>query len=108
MRALDVAPRTNDLGDTVELSIACQLGALEPEDVKAECLFEKRKPGAESAEPEVGRFELMPNGASKSGETIFKLAMELPDSGMFDYRIRVFPFHPKLGHSFETGLMLWL
>ena len=108
VRALDVAPRTNDLGDTVELSIACRLGDLKPEDVKIECLFEKQRPGAETDAPHIERFELRADGVTEAGETVFKLAMKPPDSGLFDYRVRVFPFNPKLGHSFEMGLMLWL
>lgn len=108
VRALEVAPSTNDLGDSVELSVACRLGDLEPDDVRVECLFEKRVPGSADADPEDGRFELRANGETDSGEVVFKLTMELPDSGLFDYRVRIFPYHPKLGHSFEMGLMLWL
>ena len=108
IRALDVASRTNDLGGTIDLSIACWLGDLEPEDVRVECLVEEQRPGSGGSDTEAARFDLHPDGVTESGETVFKLAMQPPDSGLFDYRIRVFPFHPKLGHRFETGFMLWL
>jgi len=108
IRALDVAPRTNDLGDTIELSIACRLGDLAPEDVRVECLVEAQRPGAKPESHAVEHFDLQADGVTEDGETIFKLAMAPPDSGLFDYRVRIFPFHSKLGHSFEMGLMLWL
>jgi starch phosphorylase len=46
----------------------------------------------------------IPNDA---GEQRYVLDLAPDLCGRLDYRIRAYPFHERLAHPFELGLMLW-
>ena len=55
------------------------------------------------------RYELEWEGSkTEAGEDQFCLQLSPELCGKLEYRIRVYPCHELLTHSFETGLMLWL
>jgi len=45
---------------------------------------------------------------TEGGEDQFALQLSPELCGKLEYRIRVYPCHELLTHSFETGLMIWL
>ena len=45
---------------------------------------------------------------TEAGENIFALEMQPEHCGELEYRIRIYPYHDLLTHSFEMGMMRWL
>ena len=39
---------------------------------------------------------------------IYRAEMLPPLSGLQQFQLRAYPYHPDLGHPFETGCMLWV
>jgi starch phosphorylase len=99
----DVALRT---GETLTIRVAAQLDKLAPDDVLIECLI--------GQETESGQFTKIdnhvftPGERLDSGETLYTLGLRPRLAGLQYYKIRMFPFHPALGHRYEAGYMLWL
>jgi starch phosphorylase len=55
------------------------------------------------------RYELEWEGVkNEAGEDLFSLQLSPELCGRLEYRIRVYPCHELLTHSFETGQMIWL
>ena len=54
------------------------------------------------------RHSLAPDGSlDDTGEQRYVLDLAPDLCGRLDYRIRAYPFHERLAHRFELGLMLW-
>jgi len=106
LRRLDPAPLAIRAGTPLTIQVAAQLGSLSPDDVLMECLV-----GRES---EDGQFQTLdtlvfkPGKRLDSGETVFTLELLPHLPGLQYYKIRMFPFHPALGHRYEAGYLRWL
>lgn len=101
----DSVPTNILSGDTLELKVAVTLDGLAPEDVVVECISGKDDDRGNFEVVECNRFEkLSENGK----DTIFKLDLSPSLSGLQYYKIRVYPYHALLSHSFEMGFMRWL
>ncbi|GMR18455.1 MAG: glycosyltransferase family 1 protein [Gammaproteobacteria bacterium] len=102
----DHAPQEIKAGNTLPIRITAQLNGLKADDVKVECLV--------GTEDEEGEFEVKDNFlleaaiSNSNGEVEFKLDLCPTLSGLQYYRIRMYPYHKLLSHSFETGWMIWL
>jgi starch phosphorylase len=46
--------------------------------------------------------------AGHADETLYRLDLQPPLSGLQYYKIRIYPSHPLLSHRFEMGCMLWI
>ncbi len=92
-------------GEALSLAVAADLNGLEPGDLVVECLC-----GSEEAEGFVveQRTALKPTEERDGGAVIYRAEMLPPLSGLQQFQLRAYPYHPDLGHPFETGRMLWL
>ena len=91
-------------GEKETLSVAVRLNGLLPQEVRVEALLENTSQCWEKAQSLI----LEPEKALEGDERLFSKEVEFPDSGVWEYRLRVYPYHPDLVHPFETGLMRWL
>jgi len=106
LRQLEEPPTQVKSGEDIPLRIAANLNGLQAEDVIVECLVGTEDGTGDFTLRE--NYALSPDGATDTGETIFKLDL-CPDlSGLQYYQLRIHPFHPLLAHRFETGYMIWL
>ena len=107
LRRIDLPQSRIHFGESVLLEVGVTLNGLGPRDVTVEVLFD---PSKKDCEPlKAPRLELAPDGTlTAAGECRFALKLEPDLCGKLDYRIRCFPNHELLTHSFELGLMVWL
>jgi len=106
MRLVEQSAQAISAGESVDIRVAAQLGALGASDVRVECLV-----GTENEHGDfvAGQsFDFGPAGTNDQGETLFSLNLLPPLSGFQYFKIRMYPFSPLLSHRFETGCMMWL
>ena len=105
-RRLDTAPGRISFGDKLQIGVAVKLNGLGFADVAVEVLV---WPTANAAGDAIVTRRLNPVGPLPGdGEYAFELDFQPNLSGKLEYRLRVFPFHERLTHPFELGLMLWV
>ncbi|MFW6198696.1 MAG: alpha-glucan family phosphorylase, partial [Acidobacteriota bacterium] len=97
----EAPPDRIGLGDDATLTVRVHLAGLAPEDVAVECLLELQDGSTESR-------RLEPAGDANSGGTLYRLRLSPVDSGPLHYRIRAYPWHPRLTHDLELGCLRWL
>ncbi|MCP4044080.1 MAG: glycosyltransferase family 1 protein, partial [Gammaproteobacteria bacterium] len=93
-------------GDALPVRLKADLGGLEADDVKVECVVGTTREDGQFHGHEC--FSLVPEKREKSGEIWFSLDLRPALPGPQYYKIRMFPFHKLLSHPFELGCMLWL
>ncbi|MEN8133284.1 MAG: alpha-glucan family phosphorylase, partial [Pseudomonadota bacterium] len=93
--------------EVLSLDVLVFLNGLNHDDVVVECLF--------GNEDEQGRFilskcyKLDPEQQQEAGDQVtFSIKLQLDSSGLQYYKIRMYPYHPLLSHSFEMGFLIWL
>jgi len=106
MRRIDSAPETVLSGAPFPIEIAVNLDSLVAHDVYMECLVGVLADNGIFQTQEI--YRLQADGKNNQGETLFKLDLKSPLSGLQFYKIRIYPYHDLLGRRFETGLLLWL
>ena len=106
LRRIDVPPARIRFGASLLVEVAANLDGLTPADVVVELLF-----GASTIQGDASttlRRALEADGTlTEHGEHRFVLQLEPELCGRLDYRIRCYPHHDLLTHSFELGLMVW-
>lgn len=122
------AVSTLEFTEDLSLAVAVQLGGLQPEDVRVECILRREVCSeltvpvphyAQSSQIEDGvRYldneavmvqPLEPeNHVRGDGTCLYRLTLNAPWCGALNYRIRAVPQHPYQSHPYETGLMSWL
>ena len=91
--------------ESITLQVNVELGKLKPDDIKVECLFGRHEINDNFDVFE--KFELV--AGEKSGKAVeYKLEITPQQAGLQSYKLRIYPYHPLLSHSLETGYMLWL
>ncbi|MGH8396997.1 MAG: alpha-glucan family phosphorylase [Gammaproteobacteria bacterium] len=105
MRRLNDPPARVKIDEPLPLEVAVRLNGLDPASVCVECVF--------GDEDEEGNYiksvsHCLEAAGSLEGETIYKAVINSEHCGLYQFRIRCFPQHPRLSHPFETGCMLWL
>ncbi|MDX1593752.1 MAG: DUF3417 domain-containing protein, partial [Gammaproteobacteria bacterium] len=92
-------------GETLSLVVGVELAGLSPEDVVVECLT-----GSEGAEgfAVAQRTALKATGERDGEAVVYRVDLLPPLTGLQQFQLRAYPYHPDLGHPFETGRMLWL
>ena len=92
--------------EALRLTVAVELGSLVPQDIVVECVF-----GREIATGDVETLSTHPlfhDGQLPDGRARFHLDLRPPATGLLNYQIRAYPWHPLLAHRFELGCMRWL
>jgi starch phosphorylase len=105
IRSLSLPARDIPFGDPVRFEVGVRLPNLAPNDVAVELMLA-------SSLKDRGRpprvFPFKPVGPIGDGpEHRFELQLAPELCGKLEYRIRVYPHKPALGHRFEMGLMKW-
>ncbi len=103
---IDEANTAINDGEALKIKIKAHLNGLAAEDVAVECVVGNSHDDNNlfsSPTCYLFKYEGEDNGAH-----IFSLDLQPVNSGMNFYKIRVFPYHKLLSHSFETGCMIWL
>ena len=93
-------------GGTLPLGVAVKLNGLSPQDVPMECLVGSPSEANDFVVPSSHLFP--PVEAGPGDETLYRLDLQPPLSGLQYYKIRIYPSHPLLSHRFEMGRMLWI
>lgn len=93
-------------GEILPIRVAAFLNGLSHKDVVLECQV-----GKENADGEfevLSRHFLEPEQPTHGEQTIFSLAFEPKLAGLQSFKIRMYPYHDHLSHTFEMGFMIWL
>ena len=101
-------PVSIGISDALRLQVAVESAGLTPEDLIVECVVGD---GDDTAgETPVKRIchRFTFEGTNEEGAALYGLDLEPPDSGLFHYSLRVYPYHSQLIHPFEMGCMRWL
>lgn len=107
VRRLDVPKADLAFGETITLQLAVALNGLAASDVVVEVIM--GRPFGSLQLQSSARYELEWEGVkNEAGEDLFSLQLSPELCGRLEYRIRVYPCHELLTHSFETGQMIWL
>ena len=106
MRRIDQAPGRVQAGKPLPIEVAANLDGLDAGDVYMECLVGTESENGVFQTQKIYCMETV--GRNDQGETLFRLELTSPLSGLQYYKIRLYPYHKLLGRRFETGLMLWL
>ncbi len=106
LRRLDSPPSRLTFGASMRVEVALKLNGLEPQDIVVELQMER--PISGTARGKRRSHNLAPDGSlDNTGEQRYVLDLAPDLCGRLDYRIRAYPFHERLAHRFELGLMLW-
>jgi starch phosphorylase len=106
LRRIDEAPTAIRAGEPLRIRLAAMLDGLAADEVLIECMV--------GTETDTGQFVkldtqmFVPGEPLGNGETLYTLDLVLRLPGLQHYQIRMFPFHPALGHRYEAGHLLWL
>ena len=82
------------------------LNNLSSDDVIVECIMSDENKDEAFDNYQAYRFE--PEEQEEDGSRMFGLDLDTNASGVQYFRIRMYPYHQHLCHSFETGKMIWL
>ncbi len=94
-------------GDSLRFEVSVNLNGLATDDVVVEMLmgFNTKRDHLDSAR----RYHFSSAGIkNEAGEELFFVELQPEQCGNLEYRIRVYPYHELLTHSFEMGMMRWL
>jgi len=95
-------------GDAVDITVCANLNGLKPADVRVECVVENEL----SETPGVTLIPFEPVAPADAGaegaRARFSLRLVPPYPGLQSYRIRLYPYHTLLSHTFELGRMRWV
>ena len=104
-RRIDTPPRRVSFGTSLSIEVAVALNGLAPDDVAVEIAMDRPESAAGKTRAyRLSHVRKLDNGT----EDLFALDLLPADCGSLRYRIRLFPFHPKMTYRFEMGLMRWL
>ncbi len=107
IRRVDTPLKRIKFGSAMNIEVSVDLQGLEPKDVCVELLLNRSI--SRSGVPVLPPFQFQSRGPLGEGtEHLFALELQPGLCGQLDYRIRVYPYHESLTHSFELGLMTWL
>jgi len=105
IRRLDEPRKRIQYTESMEIEVAVRLNGLDPTDVRVELLVGRAS--RQGQERELRNIPFHPLGF-EGDECRFRLQLTPEYCGRLIYRIRVYPYHERLTHPFETGQMIWL
>lgn len=92
-------------GEELIVRIAISLNGLNSRDINVECLMDRAN--NTNGFEHISCHPLQAVG-EENGETIYETRF-VPDlTGLINYKLRAYPYHPLLCHPFEMGAMKWL
>jgi starch phosphorylase len=104
-RRVETGPTHIVAGETLQLEMAVKLHGLAAQYVTVECLV--GSPSETSDFVVHSSHQFHPSNTQRD-ETLYRLDLPPPLSGLQYYKIRIFPSHPLLSHRLEMGRMLWI
>jgi len=105
LRRVDVPQTRLNFGQSLRFEVAVTLNGLAPEDIVVELLL--GAPEYESAEEKPRQYRFASGAADSGGRQHYVLELAPEICGRLEYRIRAYPWHERLTHPFELGLMIW-
>lgn len=102
----EAIPEAITSGETMRLRVPVHLDELTADDIVIECLIGIEDEYGKYIVHECHKFE--PIDHTKNGDTTFSLNLSPSLPGLQYYKIRMYPYHRHLVHSFELGYMRWL
>ncbi len=94
------------VGDPLEVQTIIQLGELTPNDVLVELYYGRLDSKGNINEPQT--VEMQHQSTDKNGNHIFaNNTVNISNSGLHGYTVRVMPRHKNLEHLSKTWLMTW-
>lgn len=103
-RVDDIRQQIHD-GDSLPIVVHARLNGLIPEDVVVECIVGIRDDGGEFVSSERHQFK---HTGLQEDEHVFELNLKPNNPGLNHYKLRIYPWHELLSHSFEMGYMIWI
>jgi starch phosphorylase len=91
---------------TLPIRVSAFLNGLAQDDVVVECLL-----GTENDDGDFqiqNRYFLDPEDSTHGEETVFYLDLHPKLAGLQCFKLRMYPYHALLSHTFEMGCMIWL
>ena len=107
LRWTEPPPQAASTGESVVLRAGAELGELQVDDIRMECVLEIRQEDGTSAE-RVVPFVPVGRAGDEGGVQRFELALKELPNGLLHFGVRAYPYHPDLAHPFELGCMAWL
>ncbi len=91
---------------TLPIRVSAFLNGLKQDDVVVECLL-----GTEDDNGDFqiqNRYFLDPEESTHGEEIVFSLDLHPKLAGLQCFKLRMYPYHALLSHTFEMGCMIWL
>ena len=95
-------------GDTWSVELSVFLNGLSPSDVVVECLKGYKDKANNFCLENTYQLTADEGHAKDHNQFSYSLTLQPEYSGIYEYQLRIYPFHTLLSHKFEMGYMLWL
>jgi glucan phosphorylase len=105
MKLHDSTARPLLLGEDFKASVELLIGELDPNDIRIDLLFGQKE---NDMVKEVQFKTEMKLKSSDSNAATYECVISNPQSGVFDYAIRMRPYNPDLPHYQDFNLVRWL
>ncbi|MDZ7662612.1 alpha-glucan family phosphorylase [Thiohalophilus sp.] len=92
-------------GESLPIIVHARLNGLVAEDVVVECIVGNRDDDGKFVSSEQHQFR---HTGLQDDEHVFELNLKPNNPGLNHYKLRIYPWHELLSHSFEMGYMLWI
>jgi starch phosphorylase len=92
-------------GEALQLEVEADLAGLQANDLQVEFLLERPSRESEGVDQQAQFFT--PSGNTTSGKQRYTLSLAPEFCGNLHYYVRAYPYHKRLAHRFELGLMIW-
>ncbi len=99
-------------GDRCSIKLGTHLNGLSASDVIVECLIGYGNSAGdfclENVIPMAAEASSQESNQENNQAITFHLELKPENSGIYQYKLRMYPYHQFLSHPFEMGSMLWL
>ncbi len=96
-------------GQSMKLQAVIHLGTLSPQDIKAQVFLKKNNtPWQLDSSTNFEIVEMKLKKDLGDNKYLYESNFVPSDSGLYNFTIRVLPYHPNLGNPVELGLAHWL
>lgn len=95
-------------GEIWSIKLSVNLNGLLASDVIAECLMGYKKSTGEFCSEKIIPLTADATSEENNQEIVYRLELMPESSGIYQYKLRMYPYHQFLSHRFEMGSMLWI
>ncbi len=106
MRRIDDQQAYIHAGESLHIEVSVELNGLSPDDVALECVMGRCKD--EKDVFSVHECHLFKYQSQQGKAHLFALDLEPADSGLNQYKIRLYPHHKLQAHHLDAGYLIWL